>query len=421
MFGGSPGYGSLFKINTNGTGYQIIKNFPAYDSNTHTNNDGAVPIGGLIMSSNRLFGTTSDGGSGGKGNVFSLNTNGTDYSVLNNFNVTNGKSPYTGLILSGSILYGTAIAGGSGISNKGAIFQINTDGSDFGVVKGFTTNDGVLLMSEVTMSANGSQLYGTTHEGGISNRGTIYSIGTNGSGFTTIKSFSEGDGARPRNGLVLSGDTLFGTTEGDFDISSSLVYRVNTDGSGYAVIKRFSEVDDVTGTNYDGSYLWPGGLAIWKGVLYGTAREGGFYGNGVVFKVNPDGTGFAVLKHFAAFPNQSSEVNVGGAYPLSELTVADGVLYGTTLNGGVYGNGTIYSVTIPPTPPLRMSNIASNPLIFWSDDGLNRTLQTTADLGSASWTTLTSLNWTNTSTNPRQIGYQLTNILSTSAAFFRLQ
>ena len=416
--GGSSGYGTVFKINTNGTGYTVIKNFTALDTSTFTNTDGAQPMAGLVMWSNRLFGTTYAGGSGGKGTVFGVNTDGTDYVVFNNFSGTNGKNPYVGLTLSGNILYGATAAGG--ISNKGAIFRLDTDGTGFGLVKSFISSEGILLLGGVTVG-NGT-LYGTTYDGGISNRGTIYSVGTDGNGFTVLKTFSYGDGTQPRYGLVLSGNALYGITDGSGVNSNSVVYRINTDGTGYNVIKRFSEPDGPDGTNADGSYL-RGGLVLWNGVLYGTARWGGLYGNGVVFKVNPDGTGFAVLKYFSAVTGTSGGLylNAGGMFPLGDLMVADGVLYGTTQYGGFYGCGTIYSVTIPPTPSLQTTNRTGQPVIFWNDDGLNRTLQTAPDLVSGNWTNVPALNWTNASVKPQQIGYQITDSMNHPGAFFWLK
>jgi uncharacterized repeat protein (TIGR03803 family) len=108
-------------------------------------------------------------------------------------------------------------------------------------------------------------------------------------------------------------------------------------------------------------------------------------------------------------------------FPLGDLMVADGVLYGTTQYGGFYGCGTIYSVTIPPTPSLQITNRTGQPVIFWNDDGLNRTLQTAPDLVSGNWTNVPALNWTNASVKPQQIGYQITDSMNHPGAFFWLK
>jgi uncharacterized repeat protein (TIGR03803 family) len=73
------------------------------------------------------------------------------------------------------------------------------------------------------------------------------------------------------------------------------------------------------------------------GNLYGTTAEGGSYGNGTVFKVDSSGNE-TVLYSFAGYP-------ADGAYPGAGLTAdARGNLYGTTLGGGGSGLGTVFKL-----------------------------------------------------------------------------
>lgn len=101
--GGSSNFGTVFKLNTNGTGYAVLQNFL---SPTHAN--GAVPSGNLVLSGSTLYGTTEAGGQFSVGTVFKLNTNGTGFTVLRSFslNGNNGVRPRAGLVLSGTTLYG---------------------------------------------------------------------------------------------------------------------------------------------------------------------------------------------------------------------------------------------------------------------------------------------------------------------------
>ncbi|MHC1764655.1 MAG: choice-of-anchor tandem repeat GloVer-containing protein [Verrucomicrobiia bacterium] len=77
------------------------------------------------------------------------------------------------------------------------------------------------------------------------------------------------------------------------------------------------------------------------GALYGTTQNGGTYGLGTVFALDLDGTGYTVLYHFGAFPND-------GAKPSASLVLgSDGALYGTTAEGGNLGAGTAFRLSFP--------------------------------------------------------------------------
>jgi uncharacterized repeat protein (TIGR03803 family) len=117
-----------------------------------------------------------------------------------------------------------------------------------------------------------------------------------------LHSTSSTDGAHPCGGLVLSRKTLFGTTSGGSGgyWGQGTVFRVGTDGRDFAVLHRFTPLSGATQpTNTDGAYP-AAGLVLSNRALYGTAPEGGNAGCGTIFKVNTDGTGFAVLHHFTA-------------------------------------------------------------------------------------------------------------------------
>jgi uncharacterized repeat protein (TIGR03803 family) len=73
--GGPPGMGTVFKVNTNGSGYTLLKVFSAWHPTSpypYTNSDGGQPQGGLVLSGSSLYGTTAYAGTGGGGTVFKL-------------------------------------------------------------------------------------------------------------------------------------------------------------------------------------------------------------------------------------------------------------------------------------------------------------------------------------------------------------
>src|SRR5258708_36487135 len=113
--------------------------------------------------------------------------------------------------------------------------------------------------------------------------------------FTTIKSFgilTNIAGFNPQSTLVQGPDgTLYGTaTYGEASVAGT-VFKMQPDGSGFTVLKWFT--NSIEGTN-----PYPG-LAVSGSVLYGTTAHGGISNYGTVFKVSTDGTGYNVLKHFS--------------------------------------------------------------------------------------------------------------------------
>src|SRR5580704_8551166 len=87
-----------------------------YDSSneSETNSEGSYPSAGLVLSGNTLYGVANAGGTNGTGTVFAVNTDGTGFTVLHTFtlliNSTNsdGANPQAGLLLLGDNLWGTA-------------------------------------------------------------------------------------------------------------------------------------------------------------------------------------------------------------------------------------------------------------------------------------------------------------------------
>ena len=136
MQGGRLRYGTVFKINTDGTGYQILWNFLGYQ-----NGDGENPESGLIEGSDgALYGTTFFGGAA-IGTVFRLSKDGTGYSVLKSFQRwgVEGAGP-SGVIegTNGEFYGSTALGGKQGPSGDlsesyGTIFVLRRAVSILGV------------------------------------------------------------------------------------------------------------------------------------------------------------------------------------------------------------------------------------------------------------------------------------------------
>jgi uncharacterized repeat protein (TIGR03803 family) len=343
--GGRGGNGTIFQVGINGSNYSVIHNF--------TNSDGANPGAGLVLDSGVLYGTTESGGSSGNGTVFMVNTNGTSYTVLKSFSAlvptyggtnSDGAKPTGDLVLDGGMLYGTANGGGA--TGNGLVFKLNTNGSGFTVLNAFsarfqgTNSDGANPVAGLALG--GSTLYGTTFRGGRSNNGVVFNIQTDGTGFAVLKYFSgltnppgfpygtNSDGANPRAGLALGGDTLYGMTVNGGSLYDGTLFKLKTNGTSFAVLKNY----------YYSDGAWPYNTLLLNGhTLYGTTFGGGITNRGTIFQVNTDGSNYTMYK---------SMNPADGFYSYSRLLLIGSTLYGTTYYGGTNNNGVVFSLTVPP-------------------------------------------------------------------------
>ena len=246
-----------------------------------------------------------------------------------------GQNPYATLVLSGATLYGTTKNGGSG--GDGTVFSLGTNGASFATLMNFGGANG---SGPGALVLGGTNLYGAT-SGEAFVHGTIFRIGTTGAGFTTVRNFDVTDELGNAN-LLLSGSTLYGTGEGGGLNFEGSVFMMNTDGSGYTLLRSFGGAD--------GEFP-DAGMALNGATLYGTTENGGAGGDGTVFQINTDGSGFATLKSFAGA--DGAEPSAAGA----GLVLSSNLLYGAAADGGLYGQGVVFSVS-------PMATIAPPTLVF---------------------------------------------------------
>jgi uncharacterized repeat protein (TIGR03803 family) len=362
-FGGTNGNGTVFVVNTDGTDYTNLHSLAAGSGSFPNviNSDGANPQAGLILSGKTLYGVASYGGTNGNGTVFAVNTDGTGFTILHTFprnSVTNsdGANPQAELILSGNRLYGTAQAGGT--HGNGTVFALNIDGTGFTNLHSFTAkstvspygnSDGANPFAGLILSGN--TLYGTASFGGSSGNGTVFAVNTDGTGFTNLHSFTGSDGAYPRAGLILSSNTLYGTAQTGGRSGRGTVFAINTAGTGFTDLHSFIGSDGLSPA---------GGLILSSNTLYGTAEAGGSSGNGTVFAINADGTGFTNLHSFissdGAYPSAGLILSSNTLYGTASYSGSSG--YGTVFSfslqfGAIYADFT--------TPTIQTNNMTITP------------------------------------------------------------
>ena len=252
--------------------------------------------------------------------------------VLHNFGypAPKGAGPWAGVIRdSAGNLYGTTQNGG--VSNKGVVYKVDTTGRQT-VLYSFTGGaDGSGPQAGVIGDSAGN-LYGTTSLGGTANVGVVYKLDTTGHE-TVLYSFTGGaDGGEPAAGVILdSAGNLYGTTVFSGTAGTGVVYKL--DSTGHETVL-FTFTGTLSGG--DGNVPWAGVIRDSAGNLYGTTLLSGTAGQGVVYKLDTTGHE-TVLYSFTGGAD-------GGNPSAGVIRDSAGNLYGTTQRGGTANAGVVYKV-----------------------------------------------------------------------------
>ena len=331
--GGEHGFGTIFRIGTDGTGFAVLHSF--------TFSDGAYPGGRLTAAADgSLYGTTSagGGGGGGKGTVFKFDPAGPTLTPLHVFSGNDdGNGPSSGVIIgSDGFLYGTTESGGAN-DLFGTVFRVSTDGgAGFTTLHSFDGTDGQIPRGGVIEASDG-RLYGTTTYAGANGKGTIYRIERDGGNFVTLHHFASADGANSYAGLIQGPDGfLYGTTYVGGDNDAGTVFKMDTGGVQLTTLHSF--------LLSEGAGPESGLLLGADGVLYGTTNVGGTgcQGCGTVFRIDLQGGGFSTVHAFS--------IDEGAGPKAGIFQAADGQLYGTTPFGGPADGGVLFQLEICQVP-----------------------------------------------------------------------
>jgi uncharacterized repeat protein (TIGR03803 family) len=142
---------------------------------------------------------------------------------------------------------------------------------------------------------------------------------------------SEDDGSSPWGDLTLSGSTFYGMTAMGGASGNGAVFTINTDGTGFKLLYSFTGGADGDAPT--------GNVTISGSTLYGMTVGDSAFGTGpaTLFKINDDGTEFKVLHAFGTGKD--------GADPQGSLTLSGSTLFGMTWEGGTGGNGTLFKIS----------------------------------------------------------------------------
>ena len=379
LFGGAYGGGLIWKMTPAG----IYKDL--YDFLTPNEVSPQAWGGVAIDASGNLFGTTTQGGVLGAGQIWELTAAGV-FNVIHEFGssvtVASGKSGPDGTFPRGTVildatgnLYGTCYGGGAN-SNGGMVWKLTpsgkyTDLHDFG---GTVTNangtkgpDGASPLCAVALDAAGD-LYGTTNIGGAGSSpgagaGIVWEITVAGK-YKDLHDFGQtvrtsdgtvgNDGDCPDGGVALDANgNLYGTASvgGPIENAYGMVWEITKAGK-YVDLHDFASQYVVYGNGQTGPDGYEPGAGVTvdgSGNIFGTTRRGGFYGgastaqDGIVFEITSGGA-YVDLHDFGG-----KTTTAGGSAGLDGLNAqaaiaigVSGILVGTTYAGG--GNSTTSNV-----------------------------------------------------------------------------
>jgi uncharacterized repeat protein (TIGR03803 family) len=305
--------------------------------------NGSYPEATLVQGTDgNFYGTSAAGGKTqycrNCGTFFKIAAAGvltTIYNSCAQADCADGSAPDGGLLLAPDGAFYGATAGG-GTFHGGAVFRITSDGT-YTTLHSLTSAEGTGPTATLAESTDG-YFYDTTFEGGANNRGSVFKVAPTGT-LTNIYSFCLngdcGSGSNPMAGLVEGADgNLYGTTPGFLTTNPGTVFTITPNGVLRTLHTFCSRSNCADGMNPSASLIQGT-----DGAFYGTTLQGGANGGGTVFKI----TGSGALTRLHSFCN---EMKCAGAGPQSALIQAtDGNFYGTTLYGGPRNYGTVFRTT----------------------------------------------------------------------------
>jgi uncharacterized repeat protein (TIGR03803 family) len=317
--GGEQGLGTLYRWSPTDGSVAVVQHFAYSDSGP------SAPESGLVMGHDgMLWGTSSFGGAEFRGTLFTMDAYEQVAMRREFLGADNLFSPQGSLLVGKpGIFYGTT---------RESVYRFNAGTGKLRALHLFDGGaEGSGCESALVWGADG-KLWGTNPFGGAANKGTIFRMNTDGSGFEVVKTLDHPwDGIAPGGSLLLASDGHFyGITSGGGAFSRGVAYRMTANG-------KFTTLHHFAGGDNDGAYPRCALVEGPDGALYGTTVEGGDapQSYGTVFRMSRKGK-VTLLHRFDG-------TSAGGATPVGALRLGtDGWLYGTNQGGGVGHAGVLY-------------------------------------------------------------------------------
>ncbi len=278
-----------------------------------------------VLIGNTLYGATAAGGANNDGVIFSVNTDGTNFTIVHQFSGTDGTEPNALVADASGTLYGITKTGGT--NHVGVLFSLTQSGT-YTVLHNFALPVSG-YPNALIIAANGT-LAGSTFGGGkvsdacYAGCGTVYTYTPANQRFTTLGTYpsSGNQGYTPYVGSFGPGPTIYAA---NFDLS---IFSLNRQ-AGYTTLALQNQYTLGAGANSGPAYAK-------NGVLYGVLEGGILTGAGVIYSVQNN-----TLQDIHAFSGGR-----GGSLPAAKPTITpSGTLIGTTKGGQCDECSTIWELS----------------------------------------------------------------------------
>ncbi|MEN8225061.1 MAG: choice-of-anchor tandem repeat GloVer-containing protein [Bacteroidota bacterium] len=322
--GGMHGLGVLYVYDPVANIFAVLKHF-------NGSSWGSNPIDGPMQASNgKLYGMTRAGGTSDLGVVYEYAIATNQITKIHDFNGTSTGSGPEGKFCQASngILYGMTAQGGN--SDKGTIIEYDisagvvTKKFDFNGTNGRYPSGGFIEYAD-------GLLYGLTADGGIQDRGVLLSLDPATGNVTKLQDLYDEYGEVAHTTLTEGPDgKLFGVTMwGGIYPTSGVLFDYHPPTGIYT-----KRIDFRYGEN--GARPYSPLIKASDGYVYGTTLDAGELFSGSIFRIDPTDMSFESVFYF-------DYMNTGGGIYSGGMIQADnGLLYGTTDNGGSNFSGVLY-------------------------------------------------------------------------------
>ncbi|MBX2963124.1 MAG: T9SS type A sorting domain-containing protein [Cyclobacteriaceae bacterium] len=276
----------------------------------------------------RLLGASFGGGTDCCGTVFSIDSS-TGDKLLNHYSFERDLHPVGGILkASDGSLYGASMAGGK--NNIGVIYQYSFHYNRLVKIFEFSIESGYMPVGNLFESLD-NEIIGVTSKGGDYDQGTIFKIKKDGTGFKKLFDFTGQYGESPGGGLIeCSNGFYYGTTRKGGFYGNGIIYRISKDGN------EFYRLHSFTGENgAEPSEL----LEATNGRIYGGTNSGGNLSYGLIYSLKLDGSDFQIV-HRPEINDYHDGIWFGSKF----IKTSDGHILGTASSGGIYGMGVLFRI-----------------------------------------------------------------------------